>query len=266
MSAFTTAVCYKVCGTLWGLFPWCAQLLALFEAKGSAPGHSHSGLASGKDLAQCIFADAPYGLSDPYMSLSTQDILWRYESKALSPFGRSSLHETSMSPNVVPRPKSISSCPVLCFCFWVATGVWYAEAAGDGELMDVPHHTRLSPTDLGFHDIHRIPVLPYSSTDPSCPLQMNKTSCVTEMDVPRTTRPWISSTPQGQVGWSPGQPELGGAALPMAGIVVGGLWGTFQPKPFYDSMISGVHVCPELFVKRQGWRKQRFREMLERIV
>ena len=34
-----------------------------------------------------------------------------------------------------------------------------------------------------------------------------------------------------------------GAALPMAGVGVGGLGGPFQPKPFCDSMIFIAHIA-----------------------
>ena len=43
---------------------------------------------------------------------------------------------------------------------------------------------------------------------------------------------------QGQVGWGPGQPELvGGSPAHGREMEHHGLYGLFQPKPFYDSLI-----------------------------
>ena len=45
---------------------------------------------------------------------------------------------------------------------------------------------------------------------------------------------------QGQAGWGPRQPELGGGwPCPKQGLGLGGLWGPFQHKPFCDSTIKG---------------------------
>ena len=57
---------------------------------------------------------------------------------------------------------------------------------------------------------------------------------------------------QGQAGCGPGQLELAGAALPTAGVGVGGLGGPFQPKPFCISMILGLlsHV-PSLVLDKE---------------
>jgi len=41
---------------------------------------------------------------------------------------------------------------------------------------------------------------------------------------------------QGQVGWGPGQPDLVGGNLAMAGGWSSIILKVFQPKPFYDSL------------------------------
>ena len=49
---------------------------------------------------------------------------------------------------------------------------------------------------------------------------------------------------QGQAGWGPRQPELGGGwPCPKQGLGLGGLWGPFQPKLFCDVMVKETTKC-----------------------
>ena len=44
-----------------------------------------------------------------------------------------------------------------------------------------------------------------------------------------------------QVGWGPGQPQLlSGSTAHGRGLGLGGIYGPFQPKPFYDSVTELV--------------------------